>query len=52
VLGAVAVVEDEELRVAGDDYAAEAAGAGVGDRLSACPAGELLPEDRLADPGA
>jgi len=42
VLGAVAVVEDEELGIAGDDDAAEAAGAGVGDRLGACPAGELL----------
>jgi hypothetical protein len=44
-------VEDEELGVAGDHHAAEAAGAGVGDRLGAGPAGELLPEDRLADPG-
>ena len=52
MLGAVAVVEDEELGVAGDHHAAEAAAAGVGDRLGAGPAGELLPEDRLADPGA
>jgi len=52
VLGAVAVVEDEELGIAGDDGAAEAAAAGVGDRGGACPAGELLPEHRLADLGA
>jgi hypothetical protein len=50
VLGAVAVVEDEELGAAGDDHAAEAAAGGVGDRLGAGPAGDLLPEDCLADP--
>jgi hypothetical protein len=52
VLGPVAVVEDQELRVAGDHHPAETAAGGVGDRVGARPAGELLPEDRLADLGA
>jgi hypothetical protein len=52
VLGPVAVVEDQELGIAGDHHAAEAAAAGVGDCLGAGPAGELLPEHRLADLGA